>query len=160
MRLIVMSDSHSAFHKVKTIVEANKDTADTFIHLGDGVEEFEDVHSLYPQLHFIAVKGNNDWGSMEPKTRIITSFGKRIVLTHGDIYNVKYSTKDLEEAARKEKADIVLYGHTHYAQVRYLEDGLYTINPGSVLDSRYTPCSYLCLDLTPAGVVPNIREIK
>ena len=159
MRLIVMSDSHSAFQKVKNIVAANKDTADTFIHLGDGLDEFEDVHCLWPQLHFVAVKGNNDWGSMEPKTRIITSGGKKLLLTHGDLFNVKYSLSDLEAAARKEKVDVALYGHTHYAQSRY-EDGLFIINPGSVLDSRLTPCSYLCLDIGPAGIVPNIREIR
>lgn len=158
MRLIIMSDSHSAFHKVKMIVSENKATADAFLHLGDGISEFEDVHLLWPELPFVAVKGNNDWGRMEPKTRVISRGGHRLMLTHGDLFRVKYSIDDLEATARKEGAEVVLYGHTHMAAVDY-RDGLYLINPGSVADSRYTPASYLCLDILPTGIIPHIREL-
>ena len=158
MRVIVMSDSHGSFDRVKRIVDSTKDTAAMYIHLGDGLEEFEDVHLLYPQLHFVAVKGNNDWGSMEKKTKQLVCGGKRVLITHGDLYRVKFGTDDFERSAREEHVDIALYGHTHCACVEYL-DGLYLINPGSVLDGHVTPCSYLCLDITASGVVPVIREL-
>ena len=161
MRIIVMSDSHGSFNRVRRIVDANKDTAQMFLHLGDGVEEFEDVHHMYTStgLAFVAVKGNNDWGSNEQKVRTLFCAGKNILLAHGDQYNVKWGLGEYTRAAREAKADIALYGHTHCAQIDY-EDGLYLVNPGSVMDGHITPCSYLALDITPQGVVPVIREIK
>lgn len=159
MRIIVMSDSHGSFNRVRKIVEENQETAQTFIHLGDGLEEFEDVHHLYQQLHFVAVKGNNDWGSMEQKTRTLVCGGKNIIISHGDLFNVKYGPSAFIAAAQEAKADVALYGHTHCARADY-HDGLYVVNPGSVMDSHVTPCSYLALDITPQGIVPVIKEIK
>ncbi|MEG0542767.1 MAG: YfcE family phosphodiesterase, partial [Angelakisella sp.] len=159
MRIIAMSDSHGNFNRVRRIVEDNKDTADMFIHLGDGLEEFGDVHHLYPQLHFVAVKGNNDWGSMEQKMKLISCGGKNVMLTHGDLYGVKFGLSDYERAARDAKAEVALYGHTHLACSDY-EDGVFLINPGSVMGGSCNPPSYLALDITAAGIVPNIREIQ
>lgn len=159
MRIIVMSDSHGNFNRVRKIVEMNKDTAQTFVHLGDGLEEFEDVHHINSQLHFVGVKGNNDWGSMEQKLRLLPLGGKNLILTHGDLYRVKYGLEDLRAAAVEAKADIALYGHTHQAHIDY-QDGIYLINPGSVMDGHRTPCSYLALDITAQGVVPVIMEVK
>lgn len=159
MRIIAMSDSHGNFNRVRRIVEANKDTTDMFIHLGDGLDEFEDAHHLFPQLHFVGVKGNNDWGSMESKMKLITCGGTNVMLAHGDLYRVKYGLDDYERAARETKATVALYGHTHVACSDYI-DGLFLINPGSVMGGYDSPPTYLALDITPEGIVPNIREIK
>lgn len=159
MRIIAMSDSHGNFNRVRRIVEANMDTTDIFIHLGDGLEEFGDVHHLYPQLHFVAVKGNNDWGSMEQKTKLIICGGKNVMLTHGDLYGVKTGLEEYESAARQSKAEVALYGHTHVPRSDYC-DGVFVINPGSLMGSYSNPPSYLALDITAAGIAPNIRELK
>lgn len=159
MRIIVMSDSHGSFNRVRKIVEQNMDTAQTFVHLGDGLEEFEDVHHIYPSLHFVAVKGNNDWGSMESKSRTLICGGKNIFITHGDTFNVKMSLGPLCAAAREAKADIALFGHTHIPLCDY-DDGFYMINPGSVLYSYSGSCGYLALDITAEGIVPVMREIE
>lgn len=158
MRIIVMSDSHTAFHSVRRIVEQNKD-ADLFIHLGDGEEEFDDVHALYPDFRFFSVKGNNDFHSISKKEQLIDVGGVRIFFTHGDRYNVKWSLNELIEAAKEQGAKIALYGHTHVARVDYLDE-MYIINPGSVADSRITKAGYLALDITEAGIVPVLRTIE
>ena len=63
----------------------------------------------------------------------------------------------LWKAGREKEADIVLYGHTHTALQEYRE-GLWLLNPGSVLDSSHTPAGYLALDLTLTGVVPVFKK--
>ena len=155
MHLIVMSDSHGHFNHVRRIIEANKDSVDSFIHLGDGLEEFQDVHNMYQYLHCVAIKGNNDWGSMEEKIKIVPWGDKLIMMTHGDLYGVKYNLDMLLTKAKEVKADVVLYGHTHVAKCDYL-DGIYFINPGSVKDGYFTPKSYLSLEVSTKEITPNI----
>lgn len=159
MRIIAMADSHGNFNRVRKVVEANMDTADVFIHLGDGMEEFSDLNHLYPQLHFVGVKGNNDWGSMEQKMRLLTYGGKNIMIAHGDLYGVKFGLEDYKRAAKEAKAEVALYGHTHLPRSDY-EDGIFLINPGSLMGGYNRPPTYLELDITPVGIVPNIRELK
>ena len=65
---------------------------------------------------------------------------------------MKKTLYNLECAARDRKADIALYGHTHQAEIEY-RDGLYLMNPGSLHGSYGT---YGIIDITPAGLVPNI----
>ena len=55
-------------------------------------------------------------------------------------------------AAREQKADILLFGHTHNAMTDY-DDGLYVMNPGSL---RGAYATYGILDITEAGIVTNI----
>ena len=60
-------------------------------------------------------------------------------------------------AAREEKADILLFGHTHNAMT-YYEDGLYVMNPGSC--SGYM-ASYGYIDITDKGeIVTNTVAIN
>ena len=158
MRIVVMSDSHGHYRGVHRIIEANKNDTDVFIHLGDGADEFEELHQLYPHLYFIQVRGNNDWGCDAPVEQLITLGGKKILATHGHAYRVKYSLEDYEIAAQAQEAKIALYGHTHCASIEY-DDGLYIINPGSVYDSSWTPASYLRIDIEKDKVIPIIVKI-
>ena len=45
MKIIVISDTHGNMHRLKDVVEKNKD-ADLFLHLGDGAEEFFEVQEM------------------------------------------------------------------------------------------------------------------
>lgn len=155
MRLIVMSDSHGNFNRVRRIVEENKETAQCFVHLGDGLDEFEDVHRLNPDLYFVAVKGNNDWGSLEQKERTIVCGGKNLLLSHGDLHKVKYDLLHYRLAAQQAEVDIALFGHTHTPCNEY-SDELWLLNPGSV---AFGGC-YMALDITAQGIVPIQRTIQ
>ena len=84
--------------------------------------------------------------------------GKRIFYTHGHTYGVKYGTSKLSEAARLNKYDIVLYGHTHIAKILY-EDGIYIVNPGSCSSPREGRASYAVIDITENGIMPVIIEL-
>ncbi len=158
MRIIVMSDSHSGYTHLHGIVKDNLD-ADLFLHLGDGEEEFDRVTALYPDKRFVGVKGNNDWHSSKPATVFLDCEGVRVMLTHGDMFSVKWGLERLIKEGVRQDARVVLYGHTHVARCDYL-DGRYFINPGSVIDGRMTKPGYLVLDITPAGIVPVFRHTR
>ncbi len=159
MRIIVMSDSHGSTSRVRQIFTDNPG-AELYLHLGDGAADFVKAGWLFPSTARMGVRGNCD-PSRDldiPKTGLVELGGKRIFFTHGDLYRVKHGLDELEAAAREKGADIALFGHTHTALQEY-RDGLWLINPGSVLDGSHTPAGYLALDITPAGVVPVHRKI-
>lgn len=52
MKIIVCSDSHGAFTAGEQVLEREKDAV-AIIFLGDGAEEWSDLHEIYPQLPFM-----------------------------------------------------------------------------------------------------------
>jgi len=153
MRIIVVSDTHGSYDRLSEVLRRNYRDAEIFIHLGDGLSEFEKLSFDYPQNAFIGVRGNNDPGADAPYEKTVCAAGKKIFITHGHLFGVKHSIEPLLEKGHSEDADIVLFGHTHGAFQDY-DDGMYIINPGSLAFSHVTPASYLKLDITPAGIVP------
>ena len=57
--------------------------------------------------------------------------GVRFFLTHGHQHHVKSTPYSLLEDARRNKAQVVLYGHTHIQDLHREEDGLLVMNPGA-----------------------------
>ena len=76
MKIIVCSDSHGAFTAGEQVLEREKDAV-AIIFLGDGAEEWSDLHEIYPQLPFYAVRGNCDWGSDWAAERVVELGGHR-----------------------------------------------------------------------------------
>ncbi len=60
--------------------------------------------------------------------------------------------------AKREKADIVLFGHTHVAKTEYAE-GVYFVNPGSPSCPREGRPSYAVIDIEENGIMPFIVEV-
>jgi len=147
MRILVVSDSHGAFMEFREVIEKHRDI-DVIFFLGDGKREYEDICDLYPDKKILAVKGNCDYISSLPSFDYISLCEGKILYTHGDAFYVKMGTERLEETARNEGARLVLYGHTHRKDARYV-DGLYIFNPGSLgYDKSYGIC-----DLQESGIV-------
>ena len=155
MKILVVSDTHGNFDNLYKVVLSHSD-ADVVIHLGDGANEIDQVKTLFPNKMFVCVKGNCDFGSDKNTTEIITLDGKKIIASHGHLYNVKYSIYNYICAARAENADIALFGHTHVAYTDY-DDGLYIMNPGSL--GKYN-ASYGLIEICPAGITTNIIRLK
>ena len=131
IKIIVISDSHHNYPRLKSIVELNKD-ADLFIHLGDGMQEAMKIADEYVNLDFAFVRGNCD-GINYLDDVVLEVGGYKLFCTHGHNYYVKRSLDTIKKHALSIKCDIVLYGHTHIARVDR-HDNLYVINPGSVYD--------------------------
>ncbi len=147
MRIVVISDSHRRVSRLFEAVEKHKESTDLFIFLGDGEDDFDNVLALYPELKYERVAGNCDWYSNLPLYGEINVQGKKIFFSHGHPYHVKFGYEEIINEAKKRKADICLFGHTHIQYTNY-DDGLYIMNPGSVADGNYG-----MIDITDKGIM-------
>lgn len=156
MRVLVFSDSHGNSYNIRKVLEVQ--SPDYLIFLGDGLREIETLQNSYPDIKFLAVKGNCDFDPTTPEIDLAVIGGKRILFTHGHNFGVKFGTQSLIETAKNANIDIVLYGHTHIAEKTYL-DGLYIINPGSCSRGREGGNSYAALDIQNGDVLPSIIKL-
>ena len=129
MNILVFSDSHRYVSGMYCAIEAHH--PDQIIHLGDHQEDAEEVAAVYPTLPFCMVPGNCDGWTTEPLKKRITCDGVSILLSHGHLWHVKQGYELAISDARNSGADILLFGHTHVAVCKQLEDGLWMMNPGS-----------------------------
>ncbi len=130
MKALIFSDSHG---RVGNMIEAceREKTYDMVMFAGDVHRDIEEFMLVYPRLTVAEVIGNNDFFVKSvPKERIFEFGGKKILLTHGHEYAVKYSTLQLASYAKKIGADICVYGHTHCRDFEEV-NGVTVINPGS-----------------------------
>lgn len=134
MKAVIFSDSHG---KVENMIEAaaREKNYDMVMFAGDVHRDAEEFMLRYPRACVAEVIGNNDFFVRSvPDERIFTFGGKRILLTHGHKFAVKYSTAVLTAYAKEQGADICVYGHTHSRDLRNC-DGVTLINPGTAWKS-------------------------
>lgn len=133
MKIGIMSDSH---HDLSAIDDAIclADDVDCWLHAGDSIDDAGYLADVSKKPVY-AVPGNIDWFSTKPKEILVEIAGKKIFLTHGHKYNVKWTTKYLYEQASKLGADIIVYGHSHVGNEEHINDKV-IINPGSVSEPR------------------------
>ncbi len=163
MRIIVISDTHGRYAALSSVVLSNM-SADAFIHLGDGEEEYLRLIDNFPSLapKFYYVKGNCDYGSQRPEFLAFDiAPGHRILATHGHRFGVNYGNVGILDKAKELNCNVILHGHTHVRCNTY-ENGIYILNPGSASRPRDGfPPSYAFIDLLPDGkAVANIIDVK
>ena len=132
MKILVLSDSHSAMRFMCSCVEAIKPQA--IVHLGDYYDDGETLKELYPQIELHQVPGNCDRYRCPSwvHTRLCYDVcGVRLFMTHGHKHGVKTNTAMLTAEARAMGAQAALYGHTHVAEVYREDGGMWVMNPGS-----------------------------
>ncbi len=158
MKLLVFSDSHRRnTSDMLSIIDEEK--PDVVLHLGDVVDDVEDIRSVYPDLKVYNVRGNNDygWHAQDVQDNLIVCVGQiKLLLTHGHLYGVRRNTKALAATARKHGCQIALYGHTHEARLNW-DGGILIANPGSIsLPYVAAPPSYLRLVIEGTQIQPEI----
>jgi hypothetical protein len=150
MKILIISDTHGRNQNYLTVLE-KVSPIDVLIHLGDfqGSEEFIKA-SVSCRHEFIS--GNNDFFNGLPKDKLIQLGKYSVLLTHGHRYGVYYGTSDLKEAAIRNNADIVMFGHTHVPMINF-SDGIWIINPGSLSMPRQNGRipTYIIMELDEAG---------
>lgn len=117
------------------ISAVEREHPDMLIHLGDLERDAEDLGFAYPLLPLVHVPGNCDGWSTTPLKKLITVQGRRILLSHGHIWQVKQGYATALSEARKAQANLLLFGHTHRAYCQQEEDGLWVLNPGASTQS-------------------------
>ena len=151
MKVLVLSDSHRSRTGMYAAVDSIQ--PDHAIHLGDLMEDAEALVDAYPQLPVCFVPGNCDGWTTKPSIKRITLGGKDILLSHGHLWQVKQGYDVAIDKARTANVDILLFGHTHQAFCRQLEDGLWVLNPGSSRDS------YGLIEITGDTVTCSIHSV-
>ena len=132
MKILVLSDSHSALSFMRTCMDSVK--PDVVIHLGDYFDDAETIREEYPHIPMLNVPGNCDRYRCppgQPEILIRSVYGVILYMTHGHRHNVKLTRGLLLRDARASKAAAALYGHTHVAEVYREEGGMWVLNPGS-----------------------------
>ena len=156
MKCLIFSDSHGDSYSMIRAMRSHPD-AEVIFFLGDGLSDLDALNLVHDKM-VLAVRGNCDFtgvfrGEQARKTESICLCGRRIVLTHGDLFGAKFGEGGLLKLACELSADIVLFGHTHEPteSFRYFTDAageerpVMLFNPGSLGSSRH---SYGILTLT------------
>lgn len=154
-RLLVISDSHGSSSAVHSILKHFGSTCDALCFCGDGSRDVlsvlanslshADFAKSIPPVVALA-QGNGDFSSCVlhsshpqafsvPKSQFFIAAGKLVFVTHGHLYDVYYGTKELFHSAKRENAEIVLFGHTHIPYAKN-EDDILILNPGSCARPR------------------------
>lgn len=129
MLIAVISDTHRMNNYISIAKEHIK-KADIIIHLGDNVEDAEEILKDFKGEVYI-VSGNCDYGNKYSKEGILNVEGIKIFFTHGDLYGVKYGLNNIYYKGKELNADIVLFGHTHISMIEKY-DNITLMNPGSI----------------------------
>ncbi|MDD4774113.1 MAG: YfcE family phosphodiesterase [Eubacteriales bacterium] len=171
-KLLIFSDSHGS---IKNMTQAMRLHAgsDVIIHLGDGYEDLETLKAKHPGALYLSVSGNAEnrmsCGAI-PALLFHEICGMRLMLCHGHKYGVQYGYEMLIAAAYKEKADIVLFGHTHRGYQAYIPrekshspavcGNLRLFCPGSISKPRSGYPSYGIIEIRENGILMTNAEIK
>lgn len=148
MRIFVVSDTHGSTARAFAALSLCE-PVDVIVHLGDGCGDAEQLSDAL-DIPLVNVAGNCDHSVSVVRERIWQCEGKRILLTHGDAYQVKSGLDRLLQRALKAGIDAVLFGHTHKAVCVELS-GVLLINPGALANhSHHKSCAVL--EITPESI--------
>jgi uncharacterized protein len=158
MEILVFSDSHGSTSKfIKAFQRHPK--IEYVIHLGDNGTDISLINEIHPTYITEAVQGNCDRQRLFPTEKVLQLIGKRIFITHGHHYGVKNSLVSLVARGLQEKADMILFGHTHEPTIE-MKEGIWLVNPGSIGKPKYpNKASYAILELGEESINARILEV-
>ena len=120
-------------------------------HAGD-ISVLSVLNTLAEVAPVLAVTGNRDFllRKQIPLTRHLVIFGSQIALTHGHLgmrtywrdkvayllHGYKFERYQDRLNRSFKQARVIIFGHTHHAENRWIDDRLY-FNPGSVSKGDY-----------------------
>lgn len=130
MRLLITGDIHGRNDILEKVLK-QEPTFDLHLNTGDLGLDLQTIENA----KMIAVKGNTDYYLDLPTERMIEFKGLKILLTHGHLQNVKYGLNELILMAKEMDADICIFGHTHDAFYRSI-DNIIFINPGALTGQK------------------------
>jgi hypothetical protein len=161
MLIGLIADTHDNLPMVdRAVKRLNEENVELVLHAGDYVAGFVIPRFKELKAKLIGVFGNNDGDHELLRKRFsenkrlelrgnfaeITADGLKIALLHGGDVEL------LEALIDQERFDVVVYGHTHIAEIRRKGETL-VVNPGEV-------CGYLSGKSTLALLDTVKREAK
>ncbi len=159
LRIGILSDSHGNLTKAQAALD-RMGKIDFLVHAGDFARDAYKLN-LPAETAIYAVRGNCDRYSNYEDELLITLGSVKVLLTHGDAYGVKYDWLGVLQQARAEKAQAVIFGHTHIPQCRW-ENGILLFNSGSITAPRDGgSCSYGVWEIGRQGeIYPEIYNLN
>jgi putative phosphoesterase len=159
MKIILISDSHGNTNNIIKAIRKNKDI-DMVIHLGDMLGDILKVTELFKEIKFEFVPGNNDWTRQYPQEKLLMLEGKKVFITHGHQYGVKYDYHRIIMKGKAEEADAVFFGHTHIAE-EIFSDGMLVLNPGSIsLPGDFRNPTYCIVEIRDGKIVSRFMGVN
>ena len=160
MKILVFSDSHGNSVNMIKAIELHKTSVELIIFLGDGLRDIDIVKEKFPSISVFSVKGNCDFFSSDiPKESVLDLDGIRVLVVHGDKYNVKYGISTVAYAGLEKEVDAIFFGHTHvpceFCEY-YGERRIQLFNPGSIGASG----TYGVVNTSGEVLVTSIAEIN
>jgi len=143
-RVYVISDTHDNLANVRVFKDAVKGGSAVVIHLGDYVSPFTLRELLSISVELIGIFGNNDGDkslmkaihpALDDQPLEVDLNGYRVLALHG-FKGVEMTVRIVNAIASQGMYDVVLYGHTHKYDLRYVGKTL-VVNPGAL-------SGYLC----------------
>lgn len=160
MKILVISDTHGDINKAEEAIKSNPDI-NLIIHLGDYFRDAQKLSGMFPNIPIEYIYGNSDFMIEDvPAEKLLEICGKRIFMTHGHRYSVKWDYDKLFRKAEETKADVLLFGHTHVPEL--IEKGRYSVlNPGSTSDPRDDSNeSYAIIEIDENKVRPRLCNFQ
>ncbi len=152
----VFSDTHGNTARMLKAVRTLR--PDHIFHLGDCVRDTECLRREFPAIPLSCVCGNCDFTAAAPERAIVELNGVRVFLTHGHLYNVRWSIDSLVYAAQEAEAKVCLFGHTHEAL--NVELGrVQVLNPGTAGQGHVLTWGVLKI-FDNGGVACEVREFN
>lgn len=142
MLIAVISDTHlpRAARRLPEACLERIAAAELLLHAGDfsTLEALRELESIGPRL--LGVHGNVDRADLRrllPAERVVEAAGARIAMVH----DAGPRTGRLAKMRRRfgERADVVIFGHSHLPLHEQAPDGFQIFNPGSPTERRRAP---------------------
>jgi uncharacterized protein len=142
MLIAVISDTHlpRGARRLPDACVERIAAADLLLHAGDFsiVEVLRELEAIGPPV--VGVHGNVDSADLRrllPEERVVDADGVRIAMLH----DAGPRTRRLERMRRRfgDRADVVVFGHSHLPLHEQAPDGFQIFNPGSPTERRRAP---------------------
>ena len=142
MLIAVISDTHMprGGRRLPDACVERIASADLLLHAGDfsTVEVLRELEAIGPPV--VGVHGNVDSADLRrllPEERVVEAEGARIAMVH----DAGPRTGRLERMRRRfgDRADVVVFGHSHLPLHEQAPDGFQILNPGSPTERRRAP---------------------
>ena len=155
MLIAVISDTHlprGARRLPEACVERIAE-ADLLLHAGDfsTVDVLRELEAIGPPL--LAVHGNVDSAELRrllPAERVVEAEGARIGMVHDA--GPRRGRLERLRVRFGERADVVVFGHSHMPLHEHSEDGFQILNPGSPTERRRAPAHTMGLIRVDSGL--------
>lgn len=147
MQIGVMADSHDHLPRIERAVDLfNRQEVDFVIHAGDFVAPFALAPLERLQCEWVGVFGNNDGerAGLERRSQGRIKAAPFRTELDGRRLTVVHILQELELS--REQADIIIFGHTHQAEIRH-EGKILLLNPGETYGWLHGRATVATVDL-------------